>query len=84
MSNWVQDCGVALECTGSLMCPLHEHKNALVMQEIRQTVELLDDALTERDGYRKAAVAYQHKFRLTAFALAVVFLLAIAEGLVKP
>lgn len=81
MSNWVRECGVEMECTGSIMCPLHEHQVTLVMQEVRETVELLDDAVAERNGYRKAALHYQHLFRLTAFALAVVFAMAVAEGL---
>lgn len=32
------------------------------------------------DRLRKSALAYQHKFRLTAFALAVVSALAVAQG----
>jgi len=72
-----------MECSGSMMCPLHEHQVALVMQEIRQTCELLDEAIAERNVYRKAALKYQHLFRLTAFTLAVVVALVIAGGWMK-
>jgi hypothetical protein len=78
--SWVKECGVELDCTGSMMCPLHEHQTALVMEEIRQTCDLLDDALGERNGYRRDALKYQHLFRLTAFSAAVLVLLVIVMG----
>ena len=69
-----------MKCSGSMMCPLHEHQAELALQDVSKTMDRLNAALVECNVYRKAALKYQHLFRLTAFTLAVVVALVIAGG----
>lgn len=39
--NWLKKMGVDAGCTGSMMCPLHEHHLALVIQESREQAKYL-------------------------------------------
>ena len=80
-TNW-KDLGIVDPeiCTGSMMCPLHEHQTALVMQEVRQTCELLDEALGERNQFREQARHWKNVAGLALVTLAGVFVLAVYLG----
>lgn len=70
-------------CTGSMMCPLHEHQTALVMQEVREAVELLDDAMAERNRYREQARHWKNVAALALVSLAGLFAFMVSLGVRK-
>ncbi len=79
MTNWKALGIVDPEiCTGSMMCALHEHHTALVMREVRETCELLDEALGERNRYREQARHWKNVAGLAMAALAGLFMLTLA------